>query len=354
MKYFPAILAGLLLCCGALRAQGPYIGPGVNATSFRSGASLPATCNPGPPVTDLYYLTSGSTGLYTCTATNTWTIISGGGGGVTTLQIDSNSSLAGAVQLLSGSGLSSSCASGGTASPCTFAVNSATAVQLGISALTGDLGGNASSPTVVGLHFGSNHVVTSSSAPTNDAPLCVDSGTIGTANCSSGGSYTAQTWQDGAFGSSAVSGGFTGGNMALWAVEIKTPLSAAKFVFNVSTADATNPLGVCLYGPFTSAGATTALAASTTAATYGSTGSQYVALAGGPSTLAAGVYFLGVDAAASFTGNLTAILPAFEMTQYYSASFLTSQTGSCPASIVAPTLSTSITSAPPFVGIVKQ
>lgn len=346
---------GLLPLLGVLLGLGLGLSAQISshtAYSFRSGASLPAACNPGPPITDLFYLTSGSTGLYVCTATNTWTIVSGGGGGgVTTLQIDSNSALAGAVQLLSGTGLSSSCASGGTTSPCTFTVNQATAVQLGILALTGDFGGSASSPTVVGLHFGSNHVATSSSAPTNDAPLCVDSGTLGTANCTGG--YTAQTWQDGAFGNSNVTV-LSGGNMALWSTEIKTPLSAANFVFQVTTADGAHNLGVCLYGPFTSAGVSTPLAASITAATYGSTGTEIVPIAGGATVLPAGVYFVGFNMAASFTGNLNAILPPFELTQYFNASFATGQTGTCPATITAPTLATTVTTPPPFFAITKQ
>lgn len=64
----PALLAFLALGAAAQITSH-------TAYNVRSGASLPAACNPGPPITDLYYLTSGTTGLYECTATNTWTSV---------------------------------------------------------------------------------------------------------------------------------------------------------------------------------------------------------------------------------------------------------------------------------------
>ncbi len=56
-------------------------------TAYRiiSGTSLPATCEPGPGVTDVYVLTSGTPGVYWCSATNTWTGVGGGGGGGITI-----------------------------------------------------------------------------------------------------------------------------------------------------------------------------------------------------------------------------------------------------------------------------
>lgn len=50
------------------------------AYNVRAGASLPATCNAGPPITDVYSLTSGTSGLYICSAANTWTYLGGGSG----------------------------------------------------------------------------------------------------------------------------------------------------------------------------------------------------------------------------------------------------------------------------------
>ncbi len=68
----------------------PFAFPQASQSTARavvSGASLPATCNPGPPATGLFYLTTGTTGLYECTSTNTWTK-NGGGGSVVLPDID--------------------------------------------------------------------------------------------------------------------------------------------------------------------------------------------------------------------------------------------------------------------------
>lgn len=43
------------------------------------GASLPVTCSPSTG--DVFFLTTGSVGMYQCTATNTWSIVPQGGGG---------------------------------------------------------------------------------------------------------------------------------------------------------------------------------------------------------------------------------------------------------------------------------
>lgn len=75
---------------------------------------------------------------------------SGGGAGVGSLQADSNTALGGAVQLLSGTGLSSS----QNGQQVTLNVNTATSSQAGILALTGDLGGISSSPLVAAVHVG--------------------------------------------------------------------------------------------------------------------------------------------------------------------------------------------------------
>lgn len=126
---------------------------------------------------------------YGCPA-GTWVALgSGGGGGVTTFQFDTASPLSGAVQVLSGAGLSSACSSGGTASPCTFTVNQATTSTFGGVLLGLDLAGAYNAQQVVGLHFGTNAVTLSGTAPTVNAPLCVSSGNVvQTASCSSGGS----------------------------------------------------------------------------------------------------------------------------------------------------------------------
>lgn len=55
-------------------------------TAYRiySGTSLPSTCNQGPGVTDVFIKTSATQGIYYCSAANTWTLSSGGGGGTGT------------------------------------------------------------------------------------------------------------------------------------------------------------------------------------------------------------------------------------------------------------------------------
>lgn len=54
----------------------------VAAAHVRFGATLPATCK--TTTGDVFFLTSGTTGVYSCTSTNTWTQPgSGGGGGAT-------------------------------------------------------------------------------------------------------------------------------------------------------------------------------------------------------------------------------------------------------------------------------
>jgi hypothetical protein len=71
------LLLTSILSTTVLSAQG---GP---ASHVVSGSYLPAHCSAKSG--DIWYLTSGATGiLYTCTATNTWTAAGTGGGGLTT------------------------------------------------------------------------------------------------------------------------------------------------------------------------------------------------------------------------------------------------------------------------------
>ena len=63
---------------------------------FKSGGTLPATCAQG----EMFFLTAASAGtnLYGCTATNTWTLQTGGGGG--TVQVQNTGAAVGARPIL--------------------------------------------------------------------------------------------------------------------------------------------------------------------------------------------------------------------------------------------------------------
>ena len=67
----------LLLLLVALSAifSTPALAQFGSGTAYRiiSGSSLPATCDPGPGVTDVYIKTSATQGIYYCSAPNTWT-----------------------------------------------------------------------------------------------------------------------------------------------------------------------------------------------------------------------------------------------------------------------------------------
>lgn len=64
---------------GLLTAAGLWAQPAtVAAAHVRFGAGLPATCNPATG--DVFFLTSGTTGVYSCTSLNTWTQPGSAGG----------------------------------------------------------------------------------------------------------------------------------------------------------------------------------------------------------------------------------------------------------------------------------
>ncbi len=67
----------LLLFAPRAHAQGTSTAGGLQ---INQGMTLPATCSPssGDVAQKVFYLTSGSTGFYSCTATNTWTLAGGG------------------------------------------------------------------------------------------------------------------------------------------------------------------------------------------------------------------------------------------------------------------------------------
>lgn len=65
-------LSLLLFSIGIAKAQ-------PNPQVFRRGTALPTICNVG----DAFYKTAATAGQYNCTATNTWTIVTSGGGGGT-------------------------------------------------------------------------------------------------------------------------------------------------------------------------------------------------------------------------------------------------------------------------------
>lgn len=69
------------------------------ARSIRSGANLPATCAPGPSVTNVFIKTGASAGVYYCSATNTWTAVGAGAGSFTTLTTSGTSVLASPVTI---------------------------------------------------------------------------------------------------------------------------------------------------------------------------------------------------------------------------------------------------------------
>lgn len=69
------------------------------ARSIRSGANLPATCNPGPSVTNVFIKTGAGAGVYYCSATNTWTAVGAGAGSFTTLTTSGASVLASPVTI---------------------------------------------------------------------------------------------------------------------------------------------------------------------------------------------------------------------------------------------------------------
>lgn len=352
----------------------------------------------------------------------TWS--AGAGGGVSSIQFDSNTALTGAVQLVSGIGLSSTQA--GQAA--TLNVNTASSSLAGIVALTGDLGGTSASPLVSAVHVavsndtttgttvntlakivstgaiiaatsdttGSVGIVTAGAGKTGSATIgtagivscqfdatavtvgdwvqissvtagdCHDAGaTIPTSGeivgkatsggaastvqsvmvhpmlaSSSGSSYTAEFWQN-AYPSAATNVSPTAGDLALWAVDYPNGLSVANFTFGVTTADATHNAALCVFGPYTGSGSAS-LVASTAAATYGTTGNQTVASSGGTKTLAPGIYFVGLDLAASSTLNVEAT-GSQAVLLYGNMAFATGQTGACPASITQPTITAAAT-----------
>ncbi|HUX66404.1 MAG TPA: hypothetical protein VMV31_02830, partial [Terriglobales bacterium] len=144
----------------------------------------------------------------------------------------------------------------------------------------------------------------------------------------------------------------TGGTMSLFAIEFRTPVQVAKLTFFVDGTDAINISALCLYGPYTTAGASTALALSTAGATYGTSVNETVPIAGGGSvTLSAGVYMLGIDKATGGTATFYGAFSGGYGGLYGSNSFIASgATGSCPATITAPALSGGwVTAALPYV-----
>src|SRR5262245_55221875 len=80
--FFAAFLLTPLLCHGQT-AQRVYSGTGAPTK----------TCNPGPPVTDVWFRID-TAAWYYCSATNTWTAMSGGGGtpGGSNTQLQRNNS----------------------------------------------------------------------------------------------------------------------------------------------------------------------------------------------------------------------------------------------------------------------
>src|SRR5579863_10131166 len=79
-KHFISILAILLACSFPARAQSVTTVTG--AGRVNSYSTLPATCSPTnhDAGQTLAYLYTGTTGLYYCSAANTWTIVGSGGG----------------------------------------------------------------------------------------------------------------------------------------------------------------------------------------------------------------------------------------------------------------------------------
>jgi hypothetical protein len=70
----------LLLLSGIALGQGSP----TRGNPYDNGPSLPATCSPTASQGALFFKTSATIGLYQCTAVNTWTVVSGGGGGAPT------------------------------------------------------------------------------------------------------------------------------------------------------------------------------------------------------------------------------------------------------------------------------
>lgn len=113
----------------------------------------------------------------------TWATPAGGGGGVSSLQFDSNTALTGAVQAVCGTGCNWSQAG----QVATLNLNTASTSQLGLVTLAGDLAGTDTAPTVVGLHFGATGLALGT-APTSGQCLEYNGTNITGATCSGGGS----------------------------------------------------------------------------------------------------------------------------------------------------------------------
>lgn len=110
--------------------------------------------------------------LHYCIAVNasntsciTWAKTALGGNQVTSIQFGGNTALTGAVVVQPGNAINFSQAG----QQVTVNADNATAAQNGVVNLTGDIGGVFSSPSVVGLHFGTNSVPLGSSVPQNPA-----------------------------------------------------------------------------------------------------------------------------------------------------------------------------------------
>lgn len=100
-----------------------------------------------------------------------WAPASGASAGVSSLQFDSNTALTGAVQAVCGTG----CNFTQAGQVATLNLNVATTGQLGLITLAGDLAGTDTAPTVTGLHFGATDLPLSSTAPTANQVLAVNS-----------------------------------------------------------------------------------------------------------------------------------------------------------------------------------
>lgn len=181
-----AVLAAILLVLSAVAAaQGSGGGQGI-AVQFQVVATLPATCPTAGIVFEVP--TAGTYAYYNCPTAGSAPVSfgSGGGGGVSSVQVDSNTALTGAVKLVSGNALSSSQA-GQTA---TFNVANATTGSVGVLALAQDLAGTSSAPKVMGF----DGVALKDAVPANGQAWIYNSTDgkyeLGTAGASPGGTST--------------------------------------------------------------------------------------------------------------------------------------------------------------------
>jgi len=117
-------------------------------------SSLPATCNPNTG--DVYFKTSATVGPYYCSATNTWTAMTGGGGAGTVTSVATTSPITGGTFTDTGTIACATCATaaGTLTSTALMTGGGAKAVQTPAATATMDASGNISTPGTVSSGVG--------------------------------------------------------------------------------------------------------------------------------------------------------------------------------------------------------